>query len=101
MYIRTIIFFLLCGSILLNSHAANINESFQEANDLIIAGNFKDAKKILLDLEELNPNNYQIITKSRIRADPRKLSKDYTPQRAPKLDNYETDICRKLSCELI
>ena len=45
MYIRTIIFFLLCGSILLNSHAANINESFQEANDLIIAGNFKDAKK--------------------------------------------------------
>ena len=43
MYIRTIIFFLLCGSILLNSHAANINESFQEANDLIIAGNFKDS----------------------------------------------------------
>ena len=64
MYIRTIIFFLLCGSILLNSHAANINESFQEANDLIIAGNFKDAKKILLDLEELNPNNYQIIKSS-------------------------------------
>ena len=61
MYIRTIIFFLLCGSILLNSHAANINQSFQEANDLIIAGNFKDAKKILLDLEGLNPNNYQII----------------------------------------
>ena len=35
--------------------------AFKEANDLIIAGNFKDAKKILLDLEELNPNNYQII----------------------------------------
>ena len=61
MYIRTIIFFLLCGSILVNSHAANINESFQEANDLILAGNFKDAKKILLNLEKLNPRNYQII----------------------------------------
>jgi len=61
MYIRTIIFFLLCGSILVNSHAANINESFHEANDLILAGNFKDAKKILLNLEKLNPSNYQII----------------------------------------
>ena len=62
MYIRTIIFFLLCGSILLNSHATNINQSFQEANDLIIAGNFKAAKKILLDLEHLNTNNYILFT---------------------------------------
>ena len=61
MYIRTIIFFLLCGSILLNSHATNINQSFQEANDLIIAGNFKAAKKILLDLEDLNPNNLSML----------------------------------------
>ena len=60
MQTKAIIFFILLA-LNLSAYSNDVSKNFNEANDLIVSGEFEKGKRILYQILNKNPKNVQII----------------------------------------